>query len=61
MPQRQILLVMIASLPPARFGGQGFAAAGQTAHDGDGDAAGVIEINVGGNVTPVLNGLGTIR
>jgi hypothetical protein len=36
------------------FGGAGFAAAGQTLYDGNGGASGVIQISLGGTVTPVL-------
>jgi hypothetical protein len=36
------------------FGGAGFAAAGQTLYDGNGAASGVIQISLGGTVTPVL-------
>jgi hypothetical protein len=36
------------------FGAAGFAAAGQTTYDGNGGATGVIQISLGGNVTPVI-------
>jgi len=36
------------------FGGAGFAAAGQTVYDGNGGATGVIQISLGGTVTPVI-------
>lgn len=36
------------------FGSAGFAAAGQTIYDGNGSANGVIQISLGGTVTPVI-------
>jgi hypothetical protein len=41
------------------FGGAGFAAAGQTIYDGNGGATGVIQISLGGTVTPILPWTGT--
>jgi hypothetical protein len=41
------------------FGTSPFAAAGQTTYDGKGDVTGLIQISVGGTVTPVLPWSGT--
>jgi hypothetical protein len=41
------------------FSSAGFAAAGQTFYDGNGGAAGVIQISLGGTVTPVIPWTGT--
>jgi len=41
------------------FGTAGFAAAGQTVYDGNGGATGVIQISLGGTITPVIPWTGT--
>jgi hypothetical protein len=41
------------------FGSSSFAAAGQTTYDGNGGVTGLIQISLGGNVSPVLPWSGT--
>lgn len=41
------------------LGGSAFATAGQTSYDGNGGVAGLIQISLGGNVTPVIKWSGT--